>query len=114
MFICLSAFLCLTIFYRLQNPGWEFTSLPWRPLNEGHRPVPWKLRQEMFPLTSYTPLPTNEPKEIPDIQAVFSEESADRKAWRLKRQQAVKDAFLKSWRAYEKHAWLQDEIMPIR
>jgi mannosyl-oligosaccharide alpha-1,2-mannosidase len=113
IFICLSAFLCLTIFYRIYNSEWEFSSFLWRTPNEVQQRIPWELRQEVFPLTSYIPLSTNEPAEIPDIQAVFPNESGDRKAWRLKRQQAVKDAFSKSWKAYEKYAWLQDEIMPI-
>lgn len=97
----------------MYSADWEVSSL-WGADGETERSIQWKMRQEVFPLTSYLPLPMDEPKEIPDIQAVFPEESADRKAWRTKRQKAVKDAFVKSWTAYSKHAWLQDEIMPIR
>ena len=64
-------------------------------------------------MTSFVPLPTAEPKDIPRIQTTFQPESEDRKAWRTKRQQEVKSAFVKSWKAYEKYAWLQDEVTPI-
>jgi len=47
------------------------------------------------------------------IQAVFSAESSDVKAVRLRRQEQVKDAFLHAWTGYKEHAWLHDEVMPL-
>jgi mannosyl-oligosaccharide alpha-1,2-mannosidase len=47
------------------------------------------------------------------IQAVFSPESTDAKAVRLRRQEQVKDAFLHAWKGYKEHAWLHDEVMPL-
>jgi mannosyl-oligosaccharide alpha-1,2-mannosidase len=32
---------------------------------------------------------------------------------RLERQNAVKQTFLRSWKAYKEHAWLQDELKPV-
>jgi mannosyl-oligosaccharide alpha-1,2-mannosidase len=48
------------------------------------------------------------------IQAVFSPESTNAKAVRLRRQEQVKDAFLHAWKGYKEHAWLHDEVMPLR
>ncbi|KIW02077.1 uncharacterized protein PV09_06571 [Verruconis gallopava] len=109
----LAALLCLFIFYRLYETKWEPSSLISKSSYGLRRKISWRLRKEVFPLTSYLTLPTEEPAEIPDIQAVFPNESGERQSWRLKRQKAVKDAFIKSWRAYEKYAWLEDEVTPL-
>ncbi|KAG6033865.1 hypothetical protein E4U41_006774, partial [Claviceps citrina] len=39
--------------------------------------------------------------------------TAAEKQVRLSRQQDIKDAFVKSWTAYKKHAWLRDELTPV-
>lgn len=99
--------------FRFQSAKWEFTGLMWRPTAAGQRSIAWRTRQEDFPVESLMPLPNGELLAIPDIQAVFLEESIDRKAWRIKRQGAVKDVFTRSWKAYKKNAWMHDEIAPL-
>jgi mannosyl-oligosaccharide alpha-1,2-mannosidase len=108
-----SAVLCLGLFYHLHNFQLEIFGHLSQPFSKAQKPIPWRLRQELFPLTTYVPLPSGEPKAIPKIQTSQPQESNERKAWRVQRQQAVKGAFVKSWRAYEKYAWLQDEVTPI-
>jgi mannosyl-oligosaccharide alpha-1,2-mannosidase len=76
-------------------------------------PIPWKLRQDIYPVSSYRPLPTGEPKGIPSIQASTFSESESLKTQRAERAQAVKNSFVKSWKAYRKYAWLEDEVTPI-
>ena len=66
---------------------------------------------ERYPVTSYIPLP-NKPSPIPRIQHAFPEESRRERKERVKRQRAVKEAFLHAWNGYKDHAWLRDEVTP--
>ncbi|KAF2763517.1 seven-hairpin glycosidase [Pseudovirgaria hyperparasitica] len=75
--------------------------------------VSWKDIPEKYPLSSYVSLPTGAPIEIPKIQFDFQEETTESKKKRLARQKDVKDTFMKAWRGYKKHAWLQDEVAPV-
>ncbi|KAM5439196.1 putative mannosyl-oligosaccharide 1,2-alpha-mannosidase [Microsporum canis] len=60
------------------------------------------------------PLPDQKPAEIPPIQYGFEEEEdGDAKALRLKRRDAIKLAFLHSWKGYRDHAWGTDEVGPL-
>lgn len=61
----------------------------------------------MIPIPKGTPLP------IPRIQHHFGAETEHKKEERLRRQEAVKKAFVHSWEGYKTHAWLQDEIKPV-
>ena len=62
-------------------------------------------------MTSYIPLPTK-PSPIPRIQYDFPAESPQERKERLKRQYAVKEAFLHAWNGYKDRAWLRDEVSP--
>ncbi|KAJ5899757.1 hypothetical protein N7495_004501 [Penicillium taxi] len=66
---------------------------------------------ERYPVTSYIPLPTS-PSTIPRIQYDFPKESRKDRKQRIKRQEAVKKAFMYSWNGYKDHAWLRDEVSP--
>ncbi|KAF2456528.1 class I alpha-mannosidase-like protein [Lineolata rhizophorae] len=67
------------------------------------------------PVTSMTPLPTGLPLPLPRIQHDFAQNS---ETWRErytreKRQATVKHSFEHAWNGYKKHAWMQDEVMPV-
>lgn len=66
---------------------------------------------ERYPVTSFIPLPTK-PSPLPRIQYNFPPESRRERKERVKRQNAVKDAFLHAWNGYKDHAWLRDEVSP--
>lgn len=73
----------------------------------------WAEKEEKFPVTSMYPLPSTRPIRIPQIQHDFKLEGYQKKAERLKRQQAVKESFQHSWKGYKDYAWLQDEVTPL-
>lgn len=66
---------------------------------------------ERYPVTSYIPLPTS-PSSIPKIQYDFPPESRPERKARVKKQKAVKEAFMHSWNGYKDHAWMRDEVSP--
>lgn len=70
-------------------------------------------RKEDYPVTSFIPLPTGTPVEIPKIQTRPKSEDEETKSTRLKRQAAVKASFVHSWEGYKKHAWMRDEVIPV-
>ncbi|KAF2147134.1 glycoside hydrolase family 47 protein [Aplosporella prunicola CBS 121167] len=70
------------------------------------------------PVESLAALPTAAPasdkKTIPRLQHAFAEsESADDRATRRERRDAVRDQFLHAWNGYKQHAWLRDEVRPV-
>ncbi|EER42066.1 class I alpha-mannosidase [Histoplasma capsulatum H143] len=65
------------------------------------------------PVTSMVPLPTSKPVSIPKIQFEFGSEDPESKTIREARRDAVKQAFLHSWKGYKKYAWLKDELSPV-
>ncbi|OOQ86097.1 glycosyl hydrolase family 47 protein [Penicillium brasilianum] len=66
---------------------------------------------ERYPITSYIPLPTS-PSSIPKIQHDFPRESRPERKARVKKQKAIKEAFMHSWNGYKEHAWMRDEVSP--
>ncbi|KAH8178656.1 glycosyl hydrolase family 47 domain-containing protein [Sarocladium implicatum] len=73
----------------------------------------WRKLPTNYPVRSFVPLPTEAPKTLPRIQAQFPAESETSRKQREERQRKVKETFLKSWNAYKKQAWLQDELKPV-
>ena len=59
------------------------------------------------------PLPTGKPVAIPKLQHEFGIETSEDKSTRLKRLNAVKSSFTRSWDGYKKHAWMNDELTPV-
>ncbi|KAJ2965447.1 hypothetical protein NQ176_g10609 [Zarea fungicola] len=67
--------------------------------------------KQFHPVTSVKPLPTGTPRKLPRVQApdsVFKQTPETEK-----RRQAVRKAFDRSFGAYKKYAWLQDEVTPV-
>jgi mannosyl-oligosaccharide alpha-1,2-mannosidase len=79
-------------------------------------PIHWERQQENFPVPteSIIQLPTGPPVSIPRIQHKFNDETPDSKINREKRQSKVKDEFKRAWAGYRKHAWLHDELSPVK
>lgn len=74
----------------------------------------WRQVPTHYPATSIRPLPTGKPARFPKVQAAkFPTESAEDRAERHFRRDAVKKAFSKCWQSYRKIAWLSDELTPI-
>ena len=53
------------------------------------------------------------PLQLPKLQHEFGKEGADAKAKRVKRQDAVREAFKHSWSGYKDYAWMHDEVRPV-
>ena len=70
--------------------------------------VPWQ-----NPVDSVIPLPTGEPKALPQIQFKFGKEDSSAKTIREARKEEVKKQFLKCWKNYRENAWMHDEMRPI-
>ena len=91
------------------------------PNDESNKPIldkpkdHWKKFPEHFPIPeeSIIPLPTGKPKEIPQIQFDFEEETEEARTLRTQRQQRVKTEISRSWDAYRKYAWMHDELSPV-
>lgn len=73
----------------------------------------WRTVEQHYPLTFFRPLPTGTPKQLPRVQANFPAETAEARETRLKRRDAIKDAFVRAWTTYKEHAWLHDEVTPV-
>jgi len=68
-------------------------------------PIDWSQAIQHYPVSSFHQLPGGTPILSPKIQAAFPTESADHTNERLERRDAVKEAFVHSWRGYSKYAW---------
>jgi mannosyl-oligosaccharide alpha-1,2-mannosidase len=66
-----------------------------------------------YQVSSFIPLPPGSAIAIPKIQHKFEPEDATARAIREKRLAAVREALGHSWKGYEEHAWLFDEVIPI-
>ncbi|CAG9954780.1 unnamed protein product [Clonostachys rosea f. rosea IK726] len=90
----------------LEMPPWPIAEELWRaPGNSSWKPT--------FPISKMARPPMAETEPLPQIQATFDVESMQAQATRLERQNAVRAAFLASWHAYKKHAWMADELRPM-
>ncbi|KAL8730150.1 MAG: hypothetical protein Q9166_004233 [cf. Caloplaca sp. 2 TL-2023] len=69
---------------------------------------------EHYPVKSLIPIPKGNPAKIPAIQYSFGTETQDEKVVREERLTAVKKSFVHSWEGYKKHAWKEDELVPIK
>ncbi|KAI0408347.1 family 47 glycosyl hydrolase [Xylaria palmicola] len=62
-------------------------------------------------------LPKGAPKKLPAVQHQFrADKSPAGKARRrvlADRRDEVRDAFVKSWKSYRRHAWMSDELAPV-
>lgn len=73
----------------------------------------WVKHPEKHPVNEYIPFPQTPPSPIPQIQYDFPAESWWERRQRVKRQEAVREAFKHAWKGYKHHAWLRDELSPL-
>lgn len=71
----------------------------------------WSTIPHHYPVSSLTPLPREKPKHLPRVQHEFASYTQDPAT--EARRNAVKDAFVRSWNSYKRHAWLHDELKPV-
>lgn len=98
------------------NPPKKPAELPERASSAGGKPTGAARRPSggYYPVTSFIPVPTGKPVKIAKLQHAFESENSDAKTERLERQAAVKASFVHSWEGYKKHAWLKDEVTPVK
>ncbi|ELR03703.1 hypothetical protein VC83_06042 [Pseudogymnoascus destructans] len=87
---------------------------PPKTASDGSGKTHWEKRPERYPVQSVQPLPQGTPKPIPSIQAKAPVLDGGANVERKKRLAAVKESFDHSWAGYKKHAWLQDEVVPVK
>lgn len=77
--------------------------------------IHWSKLPEHFPIPSASiiQLPTGKPKQIPNIQHVFADESANDKISREQKLDKIKKTFEFSWAGYKERAWMDDELSPV-
>lgn len=110
--LCASAALLVFVFRQINAPD-ELPSPTFTSSNNVERPVRWKEIPLRYPVPSMVALPKGKSQRMPKVQHDFGVETEHTKAERLRRQAAVRDAFLHSWKGYKQYAWLQDEVTPV-
>ncbi|KAL7807003.1 glycoside hydrolase family 47 protein [Trichoderma aethiopicum] len=93
---------------RLMNRGSSLT--PYPPSNSS---FDWSTITFRYPPSNNTKLPPRQHNPLPRIQHDFAPESPAAAKERTRRLHAVKQVFLRAWRAYKKFAWKQDALLPI-
>ncbi|KAG8627645.1 hypothetical protein KVT40_005128 [Elsinoe batatas] len=110
-FVIAACFLVTLYFYGTKISTGNFNFFTGKVLgSQGFR---WKDLPLKYPPARLTPLPAGPPQSLPKVQYQFGKESDSDRESRLSRQDAVKEAFLRSWKSYKSHAWLADELMPV-
>ncbi|GMF70551.1 unnamed protein product [Aspergillus oryzae] len=91
----------------------EYGPPPPRPPPKGNDLIHYRNPTEKHPVEEYIPLPTAAPSPIPRVQYEFPVESWFTRRRRVKKQNAVRNAFKHAWKGYKEHAWLRDELSPL-
>ncbi|KAI6092077.1 glycoside hydrolase family 47 protein [Hypoxylon rubiginosum] len=83
------------------------SSFDWSSLPQRH-PVPD---------SEIASLPKGKPRDLPKVQFAFKADKSSigkaRAQTVANRRSEVKDALLKTWTSYKKHAWMSDELTPV-
>ncbi|KAK4194902.1 endoplasmic reticulum mannosyl-oligosaccharide 1,2-alpha-mannosidase [Triangularia verruculosa] len=85
------------------------SSFDWWSSAKQHHPVPSLKHKLPPPPNSHSSVPT---KPLHPVQFFFPPGYKPNNLTRHRRN-AVKQAFVKSWTAYKRHAWLSDELAPV-
>ncbi|KAI1103331.1 glycoside hydrolase family 47 protein [Jackrogersella minutella] len=73
----------------------------------------WRKLPTHYPVKDMRQLPTGKPRKLPKIQKAFGRESEKDATIRIKRQNAVRGAFIRCWKSYKIKALMNDELAPI-
>jgi mannosyl-oligosaccharide alpha-1,2-mannosidase len=121
VFLRTSSFVEYPVPYYKSNPDAKSKPIPNSQAAEKQKPriefrkssFDWKSVKQAYPVESITRVPKTEPKRAGlRVQHDFGENfQLDTKT--QARRTAVRDAFLRSWKSYKKHAWLKDELTPV-
>ncbi|KIW89397.1 uncharacterized protein Z519_10251 [Cladophialophora bantiana CBS 173.52] len=84
-----------------------------RPVEPGR--AYWTQQEEHFPvpLENLILLPSGEPKALPKVQYKFGREELSIKRDRLRKQNAIREAFKHAWFGYKNYSLPHDELKPI-
>ncbi|KAF1355730.1 seven-hairpin glycosidase [Lizonia empirigonia] len=85
------------------------------PESSSIEPVYWSKLPENFPVPSQSmiQLPAGKSRPIKRIQFDFKPETPEARAERMKKLDAIRDVFKKSWKGYRELAWEHDELKPV-
>jgi mannosyl-oligosaccharide alpha-1,2-mannosidase len=90
---------------------WHLMHTPSKPVRFVPSRTDWSTAHQFYPPKSIKPLPTDRPQRLPRVQADASDfkhtETSER------RQSVIRQEFIRSYRAYKKHAWMMDELTPL-
>ncbi|KAJ4989699.1 glycoside hydrolase family 47 protein [Stagonosporopsis vannaccii] len=96
------------------------TSCPTSPpspaiISPPHGRFNWKDVTQRYPVENFVKLPAAGKRPTLKVQFDFKQDEPPlyHEIVRKRRQAAVKMTFERSWKAYKKHAWKQDELLPI-
>ncbi|TGO34316.1 hypothetical protein BHYA_0203g00210 [Botrytis hyacinthi] len=113
IFIAIFALIAFLLYHHAQQPSTPKGPTTYRaPLTFKSAKFDWSHAKQYFPVDSFTPLPKENPKKLPLVQHQFSKAYTD-DAITKKRREAVREAFIRSWKSYKSHAWLHDELLPV-
>jgi hypothetical protein len=88
--------------------------LPLFSLSSEPRHIDWASIPQKHAITAYASLPSGAPKQLPKVQAEsFATETDAQRKERVDRRDAIRDVFLRSWKAYKRNAWGHDEFAPL-
>lgn len=73
----------------------------------------WSIRRPFFPPSSIKPLPAGLARQFPRVQADARKFKTSQTKETRARRKAVRDEFLRSYRSYQKYAWMRDELSPL-
>jgi mannosyl-oligosaccharide alpha-1,2-mannosidase len=73
----------------------------------------WKAQKEHFPVQKNIVVPQGQAQRLPQIQYAFRSESSSKKADRVRKQTAIREAFKHAWGGYKTYAMGHDELKPI-
>ncbi|KAI9728548.1 MAG: hypothetical protein M1834_007687 [Cirrosporium novae-zelandiae] len=73
----------------------------------------WKDLSQHYPVTSFIPLPSGNPVDIPKIQHGEWRETRWTQGKRIGRAELIKQAFIHAWNGYKINAWMKDEVGPV-
>ncbi|OAA45595.1 glycosyl hydrolase [Metarhizium rileyi] len=118
--VFLAVFVILTVWRAWELSASDTAAVPQKPMTgytkyEPEKDYFWRNIKHNFPIhpSQMRSMPTAATATFPPVQAKFPRESAEEKKIRLSRRNDIKESFLKSWKAYKKYAWLQDELTPV-
>lgn len=112
IFVAIFALIAFWLHHRAQEPTPIEPPTYRAPLEFESSGFDWTHAKQYFPVDPLTPLPKGKPEKLPLVQHQFSKTHTE-DATTKQRREAVREAFIRSWKSYKDHAWLHDELSPV-